>query len=107
MNCGSCHNPNTGLAAGRLPQVAGVLPRDNLYKFCSFMLPNFLTKANDPNFDTPGLMHNYWSVAQPGGTKPLYDACKSIFPGTTYPPDVGGSAFPSSPINWLQPAPNN
>jgi len=105
-NCGSCHKPSTGYAAGRLPHVVGVNPRDNLYKFCSFMLPNFLTKSTDPTFDTPGLMHSYWSLAQPGGVKPLYDACKSIFPGNSYPPDVGGNAFPPSISTWLQPAPN-
>jgi hypothetical protein len=99
-NCGSCHKANY---AGRLPQVQGVNPRDNLYKFCWFMLPNFLTKDVAMGFDTPGLMSTKWSNASPSGADGLYTACQALFPGNTYPQPVANSAFPTTKDLWLKP----
>ncbi|MDE2385171.1 MAG: hypothetical protein KGO53_11185 [Alphaproteobacteria bacterium] len=112
-DCGGCHSPNMAPAAGRLPNVVGVNPRDNLYKFCSFMLPNFLTKHSAPDFDTPGFMHNYWDLATPAGVQTLYDSCKTLFPpnpaaaGNAYPHNVPTGPFPADIDTWLSPQPNN
>jgi hypothetical protein len=97
--CTSCHISNI---AGRLPNVIGGrgLSKNNLYKYCGFILPNVLTDAVRDTF--PGTM----SVHKPGNAVPgyadsvsaLYANCKSLphNPGT-FPVDV-------TPFNtWLSP----
>jgi hypothetical protein len=99
-NCGGCHNATF---AGRLPHVQGVNARDNLYKFCWFMLPNFLTKNVNASFDTPGVMSGKWSNGSPSGVTALYSACQALFPGNTYPQPVANSPFPANKNLWLKP----
>lgn len=93
--CGGCHNAND---AGRLPNVSplglgGLPPRDNLYKFCAFFLPNVLTKTLNPGVFDPGTMRSYNDSAHAADIQQLYDACKSLTP----------YYFPSTTASWLQP----
>jgi hypothetical protein len=93
--CGGCHNAND---AGRLPNVSplglgGLPPRDNLYKFCAFLLPNILTKVSNPAVFDLGTMRSYNSAGYSADIQSLYDSCKSLTP----------YYFPTSTTNWLQP----
>lgn len=100
-NCGSCH---TSTFAGRLPAVQGVNPRDNLYKYCWFLLPNFLTQSHAPAFDTPGVMASNWNpVGATSGVPALYSACQALFPGNSYPQPIAGSPYPANFNAWLKP----
>lgn len=100
-NCGGCHVPSF---AGRLPEVQAVNPQNNLYKYCWFLLPNFLTQSHAPMFDTPGVMAVNWDpVSNHSGVPALYNACKALFPGNTYPQPAASSAFPVDFNAWLKP----
>jgi hypothetical protein len=93
--CGGCHNAND---AGRLPNVyplglGGLPPRDNLYKFCAFFLPNVLTTTSNPAVFDPGTMRNYNTAGYSADIQQLYEACKSLTP----------YYFPNSVANWLKP----
>jgi hypothetical protein len=100
-NCGGCH---TSTFAGRLPSMQGVNPRDNLYKYCWFLLPNFMTQSHASAFDTPGAMSGNWNpVGATSGVPALYSACKALFPGNSYPQPSAGSPFPVNFNVWLQP----
>jgi len=90
--CGGCHGANGNFFGKTLPNVAGVLqPRDQLFKFCSFVLPDFLTAVHDPNNYYDGAMR-YQAATSAQGVTALYNACKGIFPG---------GYFPASTNAWL------
>jgi hypothetical protein len=93
-SCGTCHGPTHGFLGKTIPNVAGVgLPQDKLFKFCSFILPNFLTGLHDPaNFDD-GAMHSE-AASHPAGVSALYNACHNIFVGS-------GKPFPATKPAWL------
>jgi hypothetical protein len=102
-NCGGCHKFSN---AGRLPNPKGINPRDDLTKFCWFLLPNFMTQSNSTSFSTPGAMAGKWD-ANPGGdhsgVPALFSACQALFPGNTYPVPVPNSPYPVDFNAWLQP----
>ncbi|MGJ0508152.1 MAG: hypothetical protein ACR652_13705 [Methylocystis sp.] len=93
--CGGCHNAND---AGRLPNVSplglgGLPPRDNLYKFCAFLLPNVLTTVSNPATFDAGTMRSYNSAGYAADIQSLYNACKNLTP----------YYFPANTANWLKP----
>jgi hypothetical protein len=76
--CSGCH---TATGAGRLPNVnpfmlGGIPPRDNLYKFCYFLLPNVLTSTPAAGFNL-GTMSAQNATT---GASDIYNACKTLFP---------------------------
>jgi hypothetical protein len=88
-SCGGCHGPNGGFLGKTLPEVAGVvLPRDQLFKFCSFILPDFLTSVHDPAHYYDGAMHTQ-AQSSPTGATALYTACQGIIPGGYFPATQG------------------
>lgn len=84
--CTGCHSSgNEGKVFAYLAGPANAQV-ENHYKFCSFMLPNFLTKSPHAapaqiDFYSPGTMSGQWSNQT--AVQKLYDTCKKIFPLAT------------------------
>ena len=93
-SCGACHGPNGGFFGKTLPKVSGLgSPQDKLFKFCSFILPNFMTGVHDPANYYDGAMKSE-AASHPAGVTALYNACHGIFLGS-------GKPFPATQPAWL------